>query len=71
MNHRRIRSLYACVCLAAASAARPDPVSAADAIIKVAFWNIMSGKGVEGFVGHPIPYSNTSNCTDPSQPLNA
>ena len=45
--------------------------SAADGTIKVAFWNIMSGKGVDALAGHPTPFTNTANCTDPSQPLNA
>ena len=70
MNHRLIRSVY--VCLAAAIVgAGALPASAADATIKVAFWNIMSGKGVDALPGYSAPFHNTTNCTDPSQPLNA
>jgi putative Ig domain-containing protein/endonuclease/exonuclease/phosphatase family protein len=48
------------------------PVSAADSTtVKVAFWNVMSGKGVDALTGHPKPFVNTSNCTDATQPMNA
>jgi endonuclease/exonuclease/phosphatase family metal-dependent hydrolase len=43
---------------------------AGNATIKVAFWNVMSGKGVDALPGHPTPFFNTTNCTDPTQPLN-
>jgi exonuclease III len=39
---------------------------------KVATYNIRSGKGIDELSGHPSTFdSTTSNCTDPSQPLNA
>jgi endonuclease/exonuclease/phosphatase family metal-dependent hydrolase len=44
---------------------------AGNATVKVAFWNVMSGKGVAALPGHLAPFTNTPNCTDPTQPLNA
>jgi hypothetical protein len=38
---------------------------------KVAYWNIKSGKGQVALPGNPITFVDTSNCTDPTQPLNA
>ncbi|HEY2432327.1 MAG TPA: hypothetical protein VGI12_06600 [Vicinamibacterales bacterium] len=50
--------------LAVASPAAAGP-------LRVAFWNIMSGKGVDALPGFAAPFRNTPNCTDPTQPLNA
>src|SRR4051812_37624506 len=64
---RRV-SICALTLLIAPSAA--VSVFAAVATIKVAFWNVMSGKGVSALAGHLAPFTNTPNCTDPTQPLN-
>src|SRR5215204_1012128 len=47
------------------------PSAAADSDIRVAFWNVRSGKGIIALSGHAAPFVDTTNCTDPSQPLNA
>jgi hypothetical protein len=57
--------------VAGALAGPVGPASAAQATIKVAFWNVMSGKGVDALPGHAAPFHNTPNCTDATQPLNA
>jgi hypothetical protein len=41
------------------------------ATFKVAFYNIKSGKGQVPLSGHTIRFADTSNCTDPTLPLNA
>src|SRR3954467_8072693 len=46
-------------------------IAAAEATVKVGFWNVRSGKGVSALPGHAAPFVDTTNCTDPSQPLNA
>jgi hypothetical protein len=38
---------------------------------KVAYWNIKSGKGQIALPGYPATFVDTSNCTDPTQPMNA
>ena len=38
---------------------------------KVAYWNIKSGKGQIALPGNPVTFFDSSNCTDPTQPLNA
>jgi hypothetical protein len=38
---------------------------------KVAYFNIQSGKGEPALPAVPSPFPDTSNCTDPSLPLNA
>jgi hypothetical protein len=38
---------------------------------KVAYYNIQSGKGEPAMPGHNVEFFDVSNCTDPSQPLNA
>ena len=38
---------------------------------KIAYWNIKSGKGQIALPGHPVTFIDTSNCTDPTQPMNA
>ncbi|NUR52988.1 MAG: hypothetical protein HOQ29_00940, partial [Acidobacteria bacterium] len=44
--------------------------SAQSAVIKVAYFNIQSGKGEPGLPGHPVLFSDNTNCIDPSQPMN-
>src|SRR5579872_6943153 len=39
--------------------------------IKIAFYNIRSGKGSQPLRGHPAAFAETDNCTDKKQPLNA
>ncbi len=41
------------------------------ALFKVAAWNLRGGSGAQGFADAPPFDSNTGNCTDPAQPLNA
>ena len=43
----------------------------AQTTFKVAYFNIQSGKGEPGLPGRQVLFSDTSNCTDTSQPLNA
>src|SRR5262245_10625222 len=38
---------------------------------KVAWFNIQSGKGEPAMPGHASTFSDTTNCSDPTQPLNA
>ena len=38
---------------------------------KVAWFNIQSGKGEPAMAGHLVRFSDTANCTDPTQPVNA
>src|SRR4051794_904118 len=61
--------------LAAAAGSRPlsAPVSAQSGVrtFKIAFYNIQSGKGQEPLPGNPKPFTDTTNCTDQTQPLNA
>jgi hypothetical protein len=70
MSSRFNRTLYSCV-LAVAMTVGCGASAAAQTTVKVAFWNIMSGKGVDALPGYPAPFVNTSNCTDATQPLNA
>ena len=44
---------------------------ATPATFKVAFLNIQSGKGEPALSGHTADFSDTTNCTDPTLPLNA
>jgi hypothetical protein len=39
--------------------------------IKLAFFNIQSGKGEVGLAGRPVLFADTQNCTDTTQPVNA
>lgn len=63
------------VLIGAAAASFASPAAAlaqsAPATFKVAFLNIRSGKGVAGLPGHPLRFSDTTNCTDPTLPQNA
>jgi hypothetical protein len=38
---------------------------------KVAYFNIQSGKGEQALPGHPATFTENTNCTDPSLPMNA
>src|SRR3954447_22940658 len=67
-----VLSLFACGSSPTQPAATPvesNGVAAADAF-KVATWNIRSGMGIAGFATKNWT-SDTLNCTDRSQPLNA
>jgi hypothetical protein len=46
------------------------PAAAQDRV-KLAFLNIQSGKGEPGLSGRPVLFTDTQNCTDATQPLNA
>jgi hypothetical protein len=46
-------------------------VADAQTNFKVAYWNIQSGKGEPAIAGHTAHFADTTNCTDPSQPMNA
>jgi hypothetical protein len=52
-------------------ASAPGAAVAQTATFKLAFWNIQSGKGEPALPGNPVTFSDTSNCTDTTQPLNA
>jgi hypothetical protein len=71
MTSRYSRSVFTCALAIAMNTGQALSASAADGTIKVAFWNIMSGKGVDALSGHATPFHNVPNCTDPTQPLNA
>ena len=47
--------------------AQPTP----DRTIKLAFFNIQSGKGEVGLAGRPVLFADTQNCTDATAPVNA
>src|SRR5205814_7083897 len=48
-----------------------DPqAQAAPPNFKVAFYNVLSGKGARPLAGHPSTFSDTTNCTDPTLPMN-
>ncbi len=66
----RVRALVALVGLFAAfvpsgALAQTTPT------FKVAWYNIQSGKGEPALSGHPSTFVDTTNCTDPTKPLNA
>lgn len=65
------RRVYCCVFAAFMILGPAISAAAADAAINVAFWNVRAGKGVTALAGHAAPFVDTTNCTDPSQPLNA
>jgi hypothetical protein len=48
----------------------PVPAAAAGTV-KLAFFNIQSGKGEVGLSGRQVLFADTQNCTDPTQPVNA
>jgi hypothetical protein len=46
-------------------------VAAAPDSVKLAFFNIQSGKGEVGLPGRPVLFTDTENCSDTTQPVNA
>lgn len=40
------------------------------AVVKIAYFNIQSGKGEPGLPGHPVLFADTTNCVDRSKPMN-
>lgn len=54
-----------------ASARQVSAQTSTPPTIKLAFWNIKSGKGQIALPGFPSTFADTSNCTDQTQPLNA
>src|SRR5512134_1625550 len=49
----------------------PAQAAAQTSTFKVAYWNIQSGKGEPALSGHSSTFSETANCTDTTQPINA
>jgi exonuclease III len=45
--------------------------SSAEAPVKIAFYNIRSGQGVQPLRGRTASFANVANCTDTSKPVNA
>ena len=45
--------------------------AAAPASVKLAFFNIQSGKGEKGLPGRPALFTDTQNCSDTTQRVNA
>jgi len=48
----------------------PTPAFAQTPTFKVAWFNIQSGKGEPALAGHTSTFSDVSNCTDSTQPMN-
>ena len=67
LARRRARGL---VCLLSLACLLTGSVAHAQTF-KLAYWNIKSGKGQIALDGYPATFVDTSNCTDPTQPLNA
>ena len=49
----------------------PITAAAQSSTFKLAWFNIQSGKGEPAMTGHPSTFSDVTNCTDTSKPLNA
>jgi exonuclease III len=49
----------------------PPALDAQPPSFKLAYYNIQSGKGEPALPGHPSTFVDTTNCTDPTRPLNA
>lgn len=49
----------------------PSSATAQSSTFKVAWYNIQSGKGEPAMTGHPSTFSDVTNCTDSSKPMNA
>ncbi|HEX5473908.1 MAG TPA: endonuclease/exonuclease/phosphatase family protein [Vicinamibacterales bacterium] len=64
----RLALSFSVAILAAALTTAPPP---AGRLVKLAFYNIESGKGAQGLRGHRVAFANTSNCTNASKPMNA
>ena len=71
MHAPRGRSAYARLLCAAAILLSGSPAMAAGSTVKVAFWNVKSGKGQIALPGHPALFADTTNCTSNTAPLNA
>jgi hypothetical protein len=71
MTSRFSRGLSTCIFAIATIAIPAIRASAADGAVKVAYWNVRSGKGVSALAGYAAPFVDTTNCTDATQPLNA
>ena len=70
MHAPRARSLYVWL-VAAALLSWTAPAFAAGSTIKIAFWNVKSGKGQIALPGHPALFADTTNCTPNTTPTNA
>src|SRR3954470_24336798 len=69
---RRVSTcLLVALAVALAIGLAPSSAAGAETRVKVGFWNVRSGKGVSALPGHASPFVDSTNCTDPSQPLNA
>ncbi len=53
------------------AALAPLTAAAQTSTFKLAYWNIQSGKGEPALAGNPVTFTDTPNCTDSTQPLNA
>lgn len=53
------------------AALAPLTAAAQTSTFKLAYWNIQSGKGEPALPGNPVTFTDTANCTDSAQPLNA
>lgn len=71
MKRSNRRRVYASALMFLAASAHAVSASGADAVVKVGLWNVRAGKGIAALPGHAAPYTDSTNCTDPSQPLNA
>jgi len=58
------------VLAATAAAVAPASAIAQTPTYKVAWFNIQSGKGEPALSGHTSNFTDTTNCTDPTKPLN-
>ena len=70
LSARALPIARAAVIAAAAVAMFPRSADAASTA-KVAFFNIQSGKGEQGFAGRAAPFTESTNCVDTTAPLNA
>ncbi len=66
-----IRSLARVLVLAVLVSPFPAAAQTAPSTFKVGFYNIQSGKGEPALTGRVTPFTDNSNCTDATQPLNA
>jgi exonuclease III len=64
-------SLTACVAIISAALFAVPGSAQAASTVKVAFFNIQSGKGEAAFAGRTAPFVESLNCTDTAAPLNA
>ena len=67
----RVRPIARAAFIAAAVLAAFPLAADAASTAKVAFYNIQSGKGEQGFAGRAAPFIESTNCTDTTAPLNA